>query len=92
MKVKIKLYGDLKEKSGKSEIELIMPEGTKMRDLIDIISKDYLGKETLLESSGKLKSTIIVLVNGKNIDFIDKLETKLSDGDLISLVPAVFGG
>jgi molybdopterin converting factor small subunit len=73
MKVKIKLYGDLKEKSGKSEIELIMPEGTKMRDLIDIISKDYLGKETLLESSGKLKSTIIVLVNGKNIDFIDKL-------------------
>jgi molybdopterin converting factor small subunit len=31
-------------------------------------------------------------VNGKNIDFIDKLETKLSDGDLISLVPAVFGG
>ncbi|MBS7655620.1 MoaD/ThiS family protein [Candidatus Bathyarchaeota archaeon] len=94
MKVKLKLYGDLKAKANKSEIELSMPKGSKVRDLLFIISKNFNEefKEALLNSSGKLKPTIIMLVNGRNIDFINKLETQLADGDIISLVPAVFGG
>ncbi|MEM3553106.1 MAG: ubiquitin-like small modifier protein 1 [Candidatus Bathyarchaeia archaeon] len=94
MKVKLKLYGDLKAKANKNEIEFNMLEGAKVKDLLLIISKEFNEefKEALLDSSGKLKPTIIMLVNGRNIDFINKLETQLTDGDVVSLVPAVFGG
>lgn len=94
MKVKLKLYGDLKAKANKNEIEFNMLEGAKVKDLLFIISKEFNEefKEALLDSSGKLKPTIIMLVNGRNIDFINKLETQLTDGDVVSLVPAVFGG
>ncbi|MEM3732983.1 MAG: MoaD family protein, partial [Candidatus Bathyarchaeia archaeon] len=89
-----KLYGDLKAKANKNEIEFNMLEGAKVKDLLLIISKEFNEefKEALLDSSGKLKPTIIMLVNGRNIDFINKLETQLTDGDVVSLVPAVFGG
>ena len=46
----------------------------------------------LLFNSGELRSFVNVYVNGDDIRFSDGIDTSISSGDEISLVPAVAGG
>ena len=46
----------------------------------------------VLESSGKIRRLLNVYVNGKNVHYLKGLETSLSDGDEVSILPAVSGG
>lgn len=46
----------------------------------------------VLESSGKIRRLLNVYVNGKNIHHLKGLETSLTDGDEVSILPAVSGG
>jgi len=40
----------------------------------------------------ELEKGVIILVNGKNIEHLEKLDTKLKDGDVVSIFPPVGGG
>lgn len=40
----------------------------------------------------ELEKGFIILVNGKNIEHLEKLNTKLKDEDLVSIFPPVGGG
>ncbi|UOY10732.1 ubiquitin-like small modifier protein 1 [Methanonatronarchaeum sp. AMET6-2] len=41
---------------------------------------------------GELRDNIMVMVNGKNIEFIDKLETEIEKDDRVAIFPPVAGG
>jgi molybdopterin converting factor small subunit len=41
---------------------------------------------------GVPRREIAVLVNGRNIRFLDRLETKLCEGDEVAIFPPVYGG
>ncbi len=61
--------------------------------LIHCICKKYNGiEEKLLNEQDTLHEDIIVLVNGRNICFLQNCETKLSEGDEVCLFPRVAGG
>ncbi len=49
-------------------------------------------KRTLFDDSGRTKSFINIYVNGKDMRFIEGLETKLKRDDEILILPAVSGG
>lgn len=49
-------------------------------------------KNRIFESENKLKRIINIYVNGKNICFLEGLETIVGYGDEITLLPAVSGG
>jgi adenylyltransferase/sulfurtransferase len=49
-------------------------------------------RERLRDDSGKLHSYVNVYVNSREIDELDGEQTKLGDGDEISIIPAVAGG
>lgn len=49
-------------------------------------------KERLCDESGKLRRFLNVYVNSEDIRFLDHQATALSDGDEVSIVPAVAGG
>lgn len=50
-----------------------------------------LGKR-LYKAEGQLNRFINVYVNDEDIRFLDNLDTKLKDGDAVSIVPAIAGG
>ena len=48
--------------------------------------------QRLCDESGKLRRFLNVYVNSEDIRFLDNQATALSDGDEVSIVPAVAGG
>ncbi|HXD91089.1 MAG TPA: ubiquitin-like small modifier protein 1 [Candidatus Binataceae bacterium] len=48
--------------------------------------------ERLLDDKGELRRFVNVYLNGDDIRFLSQLESKVKDGDDISIVPAIAGG
>lgn len=48
--------------------------------------------ERLLDDKGELRRFVNVYLNGEDIRFLSQLESKVKDGDDISIVPAIAGG
>ena len=49
-------------------------------------------EDRLFDESGKLRRFVNVYVGGEDIRFLDGLETPVSDGDEVTILPAVAGG
>ncbi len=48
--------------------------------------------DTLVDGEGKLHRFVNVYRNDDDIRYLDQLDTKVSDGDVLSILPAVAGG
>jgi molybdopterin synthase sulfur carrier subunit len=74
---------------GKDEVEA---KGKNVRDVIEDLEKNFPGiKERLLDDKG-VRRFVNIYQNEEDIRFLDSLETKVKDGDSISIVPAIAGG
>jgi molybdopterin converting factor small subunit len=49
-------------------------------------------KGQLVDDGGALHKFVNVYVNDDDIRYLDQLDTKVADGDVISILPAVAGG
>lgn len=49
-------------------------------------------KGNLLADSGELQRFVNIYVNDEDIRYLDKAATKVSDGDELTILPAVAGG
>jgi len=75
---------------GNAGVEL---EAGTVRDLVDQLEGRYPGfREQLLTSDGELHRFVNVYVNDEDARYLDKLDTKVTDGDTVSLLPSVAGG
>jgi sulfur-carrier protein len=93
MKITLKTFADYREITGIREVLLDLEDGTTMGGLLANLTDRYprLGRE-MFHASGNLKEFIILLVNGRNVDFLEKLHTRLEEGDVVALFPPVAGG
>lgn len=46
----------------------------------------------LVDDDGRLHKFVNVYVNDEDVRYLDGLDTKVADGDVISILPAVAGG
>jgi len=92
MRITIKLFASLREAAGSSEITLKLAEELNVQNVIRYILEKYAQlKEKMLISNGQIKKSIQILLNGRNIS-ANGLNTKVKDGDVIAILPAVGGG
>ncbi len=71
------------------------PNGLSVRDLIDLISHTFNPKfaEAVLDGDGRLRGgEYVVLINGKAIEWLNGLATKLNDNDEVVFLPPAEGG
>jgi len=93
MKVKVKFYAHLPDLVGKKEIdEVDCEEGATISTLLDWLFMDLKIKDALFDQEQKIKSNISILKNGREIKFLDGLETSVNSGDEIAVFPLVVGG
>ncbi|RLF29449.1 MAG: molybdopterin synthase sulfur carrier subunit [Thermoplasmata archaeon] len=81
MNIKIRAFGRYKDLMGKSEIKIKLKKGKTIWDVIDLLTEKY----PILE---KEKRFIIV---SRNHTYAS-LETKLQDGDVITIFPPIVSG
>lgn len=57
------------------------------------LAKKYGPKFEQVAFEGKyLKPGIKIIINGRDIDYLDGMDTELKDGDVIVIIPQVAGG
>ncbi len=67
--------------------------GDSVRAVIEDLERRHPGiRERLLDEQGELRRFVNVYLNGDDIRFLDRLNSKVNDGDDISIVPAIAGG
>lgn len=90
MRIKVKAFGDLRNKLGNEKIIEIKNTATievlfsKLTILTGTYKKEYLGNH-------KVGSDLAVLINGKNMNTLKKPRI-LKDGDIVELIPFTVGG
>lgn len=92
MKVSVRAFADLRALL-KPEDSILLPEGESVRGLLRVLGEKaatFLPK--VLDESGQLRSSINILCNGRNIKYLNGLDTLLADEDVISIFPPVAGG
>ncbi len=93
MKVSVKFYAHLRDLvDKKSKLEFELKDGATVSLLLDELLLDGKVKQHLLDDQGELKSDITILRNGREIKFLDGMQTELVSGDEISIFPLVTGG
>jgi len=92
MKVKVKAFGRLIDIFG-NEVYVELEPNAKVRDLIAKLKEKTLSlEEEALTRYERDEPELTILLNGRNIQSLKKLETPLKDGDLVVLLPPVIDG
>ncbi|MYB41344.1 MAG: MoaD/ThiS family protein [Chloroflexi bacterium] len=68
-------------------------EGGTVAELIDDIDRRYPGfRDQLVDEGGQLHRFVNVYLNDEDVRFMEGAATALSEGDEISILPALAGG
>ena len=68
-------------------------EAADLGSAIEALDARYPGfKERLIDPSGELRQFVNIYLNDEDVRFSGSLETPVSDGDVVSILPAVAGG
>jgi MoaD family protein len=68
-------------------------KGDTLAALIDDLDARHSGiRGRLLDDDGGLRRFVNVYINDEDVRFLGGLETTLSDGDTVTILPAVAGG
>ena len=90
-KVETTLYGMLARITGEKSSDL---EASTLKEALGVLTEKYGEqlKNRIYDEKGNLRRFVNIYVNGKDIRFLEHLDTELSDYDKISIIPAVGGG
>ena len=73
--------------------EVVEVDAPTIGEAITELQTRYPGiKERLVDDSGAVRRFVNVYVNEEDIRFLQNQQTKLKDGDEISIIPAIAGG
>ena len=91
MSVKVRIPTPLQKlTNGQAEIE---SQGTTVTELLEQLNRQYPGiKDRLCDEQGKLRRFVNIFVNEEDIRFLQLDQTKLKNGDEVSIIPAIAGG
>ena len=90
MSVKVKIPSQLRAATGgEAELEV---EGSTVGEALDAVFEQHDGLRDRITQDGDLRRFVNVYASGEDIRFQDGLGTSVSDGDEITILPAVAGG
>jgi molybdopterin synthase sulfur carrier subunit len=91
MPVQVKLPTILRKHAGGEP--KVSAEGATLRDVLDDLETKYPGiTKNVRSDDGGLHRFINVYLNDEDVRYLGSLETEVSEGDTVSILPAVAGG
>ena len=74
---------------GKAEVTVV---GDTVQAALDDLVRQHPGLGTKLFDKGKIRPYVNVFIDEEDIRYLDDMDTKLRDGVVVALIPAVAGG
>jgi sulfur-carrier protein len=90
MAVEVRIPTILRQYTGGAKT--VEGSGDTLSALIDDLESRHQGLRDRLIENGELRRFVNVYLNDEDIRFLDGLKTPVSDGDSITVLPAVAGG
>jgi len=87
--MKIKLFATLRQIAGSAEQEVT---GATIREALENVCADNEKLYTAIFEGDELNPHVRVMVNGRDSELANGLETKVSDNDEIAIFPPIAGG
>lgn len=72
--------------------KVVEGNGANLGELFSDLDSNYPGIQERLIDDGKMRRFINVYLNDEDVRFVGGLDAKLSDGDSVTILPAVAGG
>jgi molybdopterin synthase sulfur carrier subunit len=95
MNITIRTTMGLKKTIGQARIQMTLAKGETVAGLLDRLTTTW-GDELaaqLFQPGGRVpRTSIMLMVNGRSIRFLNQLDTVLKDGDELTILPPVGGG
>ena len=87
----VRIPTQLRELSGgQSEVTV---DGDTVAEVLEALDSAHPGfRGRLFDDAGKLRRFVNVFVADEDVRFLDGVDTKVADGQTVSIVPAVAGG
>ena len=91
MAVTVKLPTQLRDAAGGATAATV--DGTTVGEALEALYTEHGElRSRLADDGGALRHFVNVYLGGEDIRFLDGLDTPLSDGDEVTILPAVAGG
>ncbi|MFC7095924.1 MoaD family protein [Halobaculum marinum] len=93
MEVECRLFGPFREDAGVADV-VRETDAETVGDLLRELEREYpaLAGRLVDEEAATTAGSTVVTKAKKNVRHLDGLDTPLADGDVIRLVPSVYGG
>lgn len=91
MEIELKLFATLRETVGQKSVARDIDEESTVGDVLRDLVTEYPALE-IFDDTGEVYGHVNVLINGRNVQHLDGLETVLSENDTIGVFPPVEGG
>jgi len=89
VKIKILFFAQLRDLAGVRDREAEIADGSTLQDLVAQFCREYGADfQHQIETSQGLR----IMVNGRENEVLDGMQTELKDGDTVTFFPLVFGG
>lgn len=92
MGVEARLFANFREAAGQGRV---LVEARSVEELLDALVErfgDRLAEQLYEPRAKKLRPMVNILVNGRRVDPVMGLGTRLNDGDVVAIFPPVSGG
>jgi MoaD family protein len=90
MSVRVKIPTQLREATGGEAVAEV--DGSTVGEVLDALYARYGELRSRIAEDGGLRRFVNVYVAGEDIRFLEGLDTSVSDGDEVTILPAVAGG
>jgi molybdopterin synthase sulfur carrier subunit len=88
---KVRVPTQLRELTG--GVGEVSVDGDTVAEVLAALDSAHPGfRDRLFDDAGKLRRFVNVFVADEDVRFLDGLDTKVTDGQTVSIVPAVAGG
>ena len=89
----VKLFATVRDIVGSKTLDVPIQPGATVRDLVVAIAavQPELGAK-LVDGAGQLSEDIHIYVRGRNVVWLDELETVIGERDDVFIVPPMAGG
>lgn len=90
MAIKVQVPTPMREAAGgNAEVAVT---GATVKDALADLVRQYPALGSKLFDGGKVRPYVNIFVNDEDVRYLDDLDTKVADGVVVALIPAVAGG